>query len=93
MNMEEPRIFPSVVLGNEEKIIADMDPKQEVEDRIPLKLLQKQAVGGQNSATVSGICSFPPKFLHCESQEFLTIKTKSIRITMKVLLRSSPPMT
>lgn len=93
MNIEEPRIFTSSFLGNEEKITADMDPKQEVEDRIPLKLLQEQAVGRQSSAMGLGIHSFPPKFLLCKSQEVLTVKTKSIRITMKVLLRSSPPMT
>lgn len=80
MNIEEPRIFPSHFLGNEEKITADMDPKQE--DRIPLKLLHEQAVGGQSSAMGLGIHSFPPKFLLCKSQEVLTVKTKSIRITM-----------
>lgn len=86
MNMEQPRRVPSAVLGNIEQIIADMDPKQEVEDRIPLKLLQEQAVREESPAVGIGICRFSPKFLFCKSQEFLTVKTKPIRITLETLL-------
>lgn len=89
MSMEEPRI---VVLGSTEQIIADIDPKQEVEDRIPLKLLQEQAVREEIPAIGIRICSFPKKFLFCKSQEFPTVKTKPIRITLETLLMSFPPM-
>ena len=70
-----------------------MDPKQEVEDKIPLKLLEEQAVREETPAMGIGICSFPPKLFFCNSQEFLAVKAKPIRITLETLLMSSPPLT
>lgn len=65
-----------------------MDPKQEVQDRIPLKLPQEQALKEESPAMGIGMCNFPQKFLFCKSQEFLTVKTKPVRITLETILTS-----
>lgn len=53
-------MVPSAVLGNIEQIIANMDPKKEVGDRIPFKLLQEKVVREESLAMGKEICSFPP---------------------------------
>lgn len=51
------RIVPSLAVGIK-KIIADTNPKPEIEEKIPLKQLQKHQERKQNPAMGTVICSF-----------------------------------